>query len=71
VTKASLQQRINRGIILAATQVPQKINGSYVVNGWFTDGESCACPDFEFTGATCKHMAAATIWAARENVRAA
>ena len=71
MTEAQREQRIQRGIVLAAIEKPRKIAGAYVVSGWFTDGASCACPDHEFTGATCKHMVAATIWQARENASAA
>jgi hypothetical protein len=67
--KHAVRQRIERGIIIAATETPHKVKDFYVIHGWHSDAESCACPDHEYTGATCKHMVCATIWEAREHVR--
>lgn len=43
-------------MILAAIQKPAKIDGYYVVSGWFCDLDSCACDDHQHRGGTCKHM---------------
>jgi len=51
-------------VILAAIQKPAKIDGYYVVSGWFCDLDSCACDDHQYGGGTCKHMFAAAIWEA-------
>lgn len=71
MTEQKQRERVEREIVLAATQEPRRIGGAYVVSGWFCDLDSCACPDHEHTGATCKHMVAAAVWEARERRRAA
>jgi hypothetical protein len=71
MTEERQTQRVDRGIVIATTQAPRKGGGHYVVSGWSCDVDSCACPDFEHTGATCTHMLCCTICSARENVRAA
>jgi hypothetical protein len=58
----SIRQRAERGVILAAIQKPAKIDGYYVVSGWFCDLDSYACDDHRYGGGTCKHMFAAAIW---------
>jgi SWIM zinc finger len=62
-------KRVERGVILAATLRPKKIGSTWVVNGWMTDVDTCACPDFEFQGGQCKHQIRAQVWESRENVR--
>jgi predicted nucleic acid-binding Zn finger protein len=41
------------------------------VNGWLTDGDSCACPDYTHKGGgSCKHTYSVLIAEAREYARA-
>jgi hypothetical protein len=70
ITDEGVRRRIERGIILAATQKPFKIGDAYVVSGWFCDGRSCACPVFEFNhGELCKHCYAGAVWEAHEHTK--
>jgi hypothetical protein len=72
MTEERQTQRVDRGIVIATTQAPRKggrpLRRKRLV---LRDVDSCACPDFEHTGATCTHMLCCTICSARENVRAA
>jgi len=68
----SIRKRIERGIVLAATQRPRRFRDFWIVNGWHCAPDSCACTDHEIhPEVTCKHMAACAVWEAREHVRGA